>query len=54
MESDSEHGEDSEAGDDPASYKAALESWLHQAVGFLELRAEYTTVDGLKAAGIRK
>ena len=47
MESDSEHAEDSEAGDDSASYKAALESWLQQAV---ELRAHYTTVDGLKDA----
>ena len=36
-----------EAGGDGAALKAAMESWLDQA---LELRAEFTTVAGLKEA----
>ena len=47
MAPDHEDGGDLDAGGDDAAYKAALESWFDQAV---ELRAEYTTVDGLKAA----
>ena len=42
-----QHGEDVEAGGEKAAYKAALESWLDQA---LELRDEYTTLQGLKSA----
>ena len=43
-----QHGEDVEAGgENAAAYKAALESWLDQA---LELRDEYTTLHGLKSA----
>ena len=43
-----QHGEDVEAGgENAAAYKAALESWLDQA---LELRDEYTTLQGLKSA----
>ena len=44
----SEQGEDVlEAGGDGAALKAAMESWLDQA---LELRAEFTTVAGLIVA----
>ena len=42
-----QHGEDVEAGGDNAAYRAALESWLDQA---LELREQHTTLDGLKSS----